>query len=180
MRQIQLSNGMTALVDEDDYEPLNRWKWYARKIGNTFYAVRNIPGAHRNHNKLFMHREILNSPKGKQVDHINGNGLDNRKINLRECTPAENRHNMHARRGISSKYKGVCWVKNKKKWQAAIMTNGKRHWLGYYANEIEAAFAYDQAAIKYFGEFSNLNFPKSTNCMVARSVEDVICLTKGA
>ena len=106
-----------------------------------------------------MHRAILNAPKGLLVDHIDGNGLNNRKSNLRLCTFAQNAHNSRPRRNSSSRYKGVCWHKLKKKWTVSIYKGGKRTYLGYYDDEIEAALAYDRKAEELFGEFAYLNFP---------------------
>ncbi len=105
-----------------------------------------------------MHRAILNAPKGLLVDHIDGNGLNNRKSNLRLCTFAQNAHNSRPRRNSSSRYKGVCWHKVKKKWTVSIYKGGKRTYLGYYDDEIEAALAYDRKATELFGEFAYLNF----------------------
>jgi hypothetical protein len=107
-----------------------------------------------------MHREIINAPDDLVVDHINYNGLDNRKANLRLATRRQN--SLHVIRTInpgSSKYKGVSWNTNKKRWHVQITTNGKTIRLGYFTDEIEAAKAYDQAAKKYHGDFAALNFP---------------------
>ena len=106
-----------------------------------------------------MHRYILNTPNGKETDHCNGNGLDNREDNLRICTTAQNQHNQISVRGMS-KYKGVSWNKNAKKWDARIKLNNKPIRLGYYISEIEAAHAYDKAALKYYEKYAHTNFPK--------------------
>jgi len=121
----------------------------------TFYAVRADGNT-----KTSMHREIMNAPKGLDVDHIDGNGLNNRKSNLRLCTHAENVHNSRPMRNGSSKYKGVCWHKTYKKWYSSIGKTGKRFYLGRFDNEIDAALAYDKKAKELFGEFAYLNFAK--------------------
>jgi hypothetical protein len=109
-----------------------------------------------------MHREIIRTPRHLVVDHINHNGLDNRKANLRPATRAQNNYNrlIIKRKDSSSKYKGVSWKKEYKKWQAQIYVNGQFKFLGYFEDEIQAAKAYDEAAKKYYGRFACLNFPK--------------------
>ena len=108
-----------------------------------------------------MHRQILHPPGHLVVDHINHNGLDNRKANLRHATRVQNNRNrlIIKRKGASSKYKGVSWRKRKKRWHARIHVNGRYKFLGYFKEEINAAKAYDKAAKKYHKEFASLNFP---------------------
>jgi len=159
-RLIKLTQGKYAIVDPEDFEKLNAYKWYAvNNHNNTFYAAR---GAERNNGKrkfVRMHQQIMKPPKGYCVDHENHEGLDNRKINLRIATPAQNSYNRKKiSKPSSSKYKGVSWVKRENKWQALIRYKGKRIFLGYFDDEIEAAKAYDEAAKKYYGEFAKLNF----------------------
>jgi len=106
-----------------------------------------------------MHREIINVEEGKVVDHINHNGLDNRKVNLRPATIAQNGWNRKPKtKNCSSKYKGVWWDKQLKKYRAQIWFNGNRLHLGYFKNQIDAAKAYDKAAKKYHGQFASPNF----------------------
>jgi hypothetical protein len=155
-RRIKLTKGQYTIVDVEDYPKLagDEWQFYESESKN-FYAVR------LDKNKLVkMHREIMNNPVGLFVDHKNGNGLDNRKKNLRIATPAQNNYNSRKRGGnVSSKYKGVSKIKKNNRWRAYITIAGpKQKHLGYFDNEIEAAKAYDGAAKELFGEFARLNF----------------------
>ena len=159
-RTIPLTQGQMALVDDDDYERLMQWTWCAvwNKDTKSFYAAR-----HSKYNKndkrrtIYMAREIMHARPGQQVDHINHNTLDNRKLNLRLCTRSQNQHNRKKQKG-SSRHKGVCWHKRDRRWQAGICYEGQHIYLGCFADEVKAARAYDRAAIKYFGEFAHLNF----------------------
>ncbi len=154
-RRIPLTRGKYAIVDPKDYEWLVKYKWHANgRQGGILYAV--------NQKRQRMHRLIMNAPKEKLVDHINGNGLDNRRANLRLATYTQNSWN--SRHGIgqgTSRYKGVIWYKRNKKWEAVISVNGRRKHLGYYKKEIDAARAFDKAAKERRGEFAVLNFPDS-------------------
>jgi hypothetical protein len=163
-RRIPLTQGRYAIVDPDDFERLNKHKWHAVRQNNTFYAIRCI-GPKKNRIRIRMHREIIRPPDHLVVDHINHNGLDNRKANLRPATRAQNNYNRLAikRKGSTSKYKGVAWKKDKNKWRARIHFNGKLIFLGYFKDEIQAAKAYDKAAKKYYGQFACLNFPADTD-----------------
>jgi len=151
---IPLTQGKFAIVDADDYDELSRYKWHVNKGGRTYYASSQKKGK-----AIKMHRLIAGAPKGLFVDHINHNGLDNRKRNLRLCTRLENIRNQLPRRGGSSQYKGVCWRKREKKFVATICVDGKKLYLGYFDDEIEAAKAYDKKAKELFGQFAYLNFP---------------------
>lgn len=155
MKQIPLTQGKFAIVDDEDYEWLMQWKWYAAKGTYTYYAARGFP------KRILMHRQILGLIKGdgKESDHKDHNGLNNRKINLRSCTKSENQHNQNIiRKKTSSKYKGVCWHKSHQKWTAQIVINNKHFCLGLFNNETKAAKAYDKKAKKLFGEFVLTNF----------------------
>ena len=142
-----------ALVDDEDFERLNSFSWYAQKGGNTFYAQRCIKVNGKKVN-IRMHREILN---GSIIDHIDRNGLNNQKSNLRVCTTSENAMNMRKHKKSKSNYKGVCFHKLEKKWVAQIKINRKGFYLGYFMSEVDAARAYNSKAVELFGEFANLN-----------------------
>jgi len=152
---IPLTQGKFAIVDAEDYDWLNQYKWYASKCKNTFYACRAEGGK-----TIRMHREIMQAPKGLVCNHINHNGLDNRKSNLRLCTNAQNCYNQRASATGTSKYKGVCWHKCRSKWSARIRCDGKFYNLGDFDDQMEAAMAYDNKAAELFGEFAYLNSPE--------------------
>ena len=154
MKEIPLTQGKVALVDDEDYERLNQFKWYALKRPNTWYAVRNILVENKR-TSISMHREIMDASKGHEIDHINGDGLYNLKTNMRFCTCQQNQFNQTlARRDNKLGIKGVCWHKKAKKFQAAIRINGTKIYLGIYAVLADADHAYRAAEIKYFGEFA--------------------------
>jgi len=154
MKEIQLSQGKVALVDDEDFERLSQWGWHYH-IG---YAARMSPRPRVKGKStiIYMHRLIMNTPDGMQVDHINGEGLDNRRENLRNCTNTENQHNQKLSKKSTTGFKGV--RKRERRFEAQIRVDGKDLYLGMYATPEEAARAYDNAAVKYFGEFSKVNF----------------------
>lgn len=153
MKEIQLSQGKFALVDDEDFDYLNQFKWCTTKYGNTFYAIRNIK-VDGKYKKKFMHGVVMN---GKGIDHRDMNGLNNQKSNLRFCTKSENAMNMRKMENASSIYKGVHFFRQTGKWQSYITINRKRIHLGYFYSEVEAAKAYNTKAISLFCEFANLN-----------------------
>lgn len=155
MAVISLTQDRFAIVDEDDALLLDQWRWYYSKGG---YAVRNARRETKQRRKIWMHRQIMNAPEDMEVDHINGNTLDNRRINLRLCNHVENVRNQHIARGATSRYKGVSWDSRSGKWQAQIGFNTRVIYLGRFADEADAAAAYDRAARERFGEFAHLNF----------------------
>lgn len=156
-KEIQLTQGKVALVDDEDFEWLNQWKWHAHERHNIFYAVCSSRIDGKVSKK--MHRQILNPGNDLQVDHIDGNGLNNQRINLRLCSHAQNIYNRGKLKSNTSGYIGVSWNKAKKKWSARTERNGKVFFLGYYENADDAAKAYDRHAKEFRGEFARTNFP---------------------
>ena len=157
MKKIPLTRGMVALVDDNDFEWLSQWKWYAVFSKGTYYAVRSHRNANGKRTSIKMHRQILDiTDSSIQVDHKNLKSLDNQRDNLRACTAVENCRNRSVRIG-TSQFKGVCWKKKHNQWVVRIRVNGRLIHLGYFKNEIEAARVYDSMAIKLFGEFAATN-----------------------
>lgn len=155
-KRIYLTQGQIALIDDEDFDRVNCFKWTADKVGLGFRAMRACYPGNNKRITIFMHRFIMDAPQGTIIDHINRNALDNRKSNLRFCTKAENQRNRTSRQiNNTSGYKGVTKVRNK--WAARISHQSKRIHLGYFVNIHQAAEAYNQAALKYFGDFANLN-----------------------
>lgn len=155
MKEIKITRNRVALVDDEDYGYLNQHKWTAQRNrnGGVYYAVRRIGNKH-----ISMHRVIMKITDPKIfVDHIDHEGLNNRKYNLRLCSNSDNKKNVRSRIGSTSKYLGVNWHKPLNKWRAGIKFNGKNIHLGYSHDEKEAALLYNKFAKKYHGEFANLN-----------------------
>lgn len=150
--EIPLTLGKVALVDAADLPLVGNIKWRAGDSKGKIYAV------HGRHQKLRMHRLIIGAPKGVPVDHANGDTLDNRRCNLRLCTPSQNGANSVTPRG-SSQYRGVRLRRKTGRWIAQINVQNKRIHIGVFPTEREAALAWDAVAHKAFGEFARLNFP---------------------
>lgn len=154
MKQIPLTQGKFAVVDDADFEWLNQWKWgfssgYARRLIW-------VKGGKGKQIIVYMHRLIMNPPD--VCDHINGNRLDNRRSNLRNCTQGQNTMNRSVlNKNNTSRYRGVSWFKRDGIWHAQIYINRKNLHLGYFDKLIDAAKAYNVAAVKFYGEFATLN-----------------------
>lgn len=159
MKRIKLTQGKYALVDDADYVFLNQYRWHASKERHRYYAVRGMPRSNPKRRVIRMHRVILGVPKDVEVDHINGNGLDNRRENLRSCTSGQN--SMHQRIHFDNTigFKGVHLMgrHRRKPYRVRIQANRRRVHIGCYETAREVAYAYDLAAIKYHREFALTN-----------------------
>lgn len=158
VREVPLGkSGRVALLDPIDHDRLARFRWCICRQGQVAYARRTVKrnGKVRT---LYLHREVMRAPDHLVVDHINGDGLDCRRSNLRLVTQAANVWNMGPRHG-TSKFVGVAWHVRHQSWIARIQVDGEQLHLGYYDDEVEAARARDLAAIAHFGEMARLNFP---------------------
>lgn len=175
MKTISLTRGQVAIVDDEDYEYANQWRWHARrgKGKNTFYASRGMYCKDtRKMDILLMHRVILRTPDGKLTDHINGNGLDNRKENLRICSASENSSNQKLRH--ARPMKGVQWIERLRKWRAYISAKKQRFHLGLFTNIGDAAEAYNKAALKMHGEYASLNDLSKVKAMEEATAEYIV------
>ncbi len=152
VRLIPLGDGFYAYVDAADYEWLSQWTWHACASG---YAFRFEKGKY-----VFMHRVIMKPPQGMVVDHIDGNKGNNCRLNLRVCTRQENLRNLRKQHGRRSRFKGVSCDKQRRTWVARWQWRDERCWLGRFKDEVEAARAYDYAAVAWFGRSTGLNLPE--------------------
>lgn len=150
---IPLTQGFSATINSEDYELVSQFKWYASRIKRCVYAKSTSAP------KILLHRLILNvTDKNIKIDHVDHNGLNNTRNNLRIASNNQNMYNARKWRiPTSSKYRGVYWCKSRKVWRVEITTNKIKKYLGKYNNEEDAALAYNIAAIDLHGEFANLN-----------------------
>lgn len=157
MKEIELTQGMVALVDDEDYERVSQYNWFAEQRGHTWYAQRHSPRPEKK--KIYLHRFIMDAPDGVQVDHKSRNGLDCRRDNLRLATHSQNKQNTGLLSNNASGFIGVTWHSGAGKWSAQIQVESEQIYLGLFTDKVEAAKARDVASIKYFKEFAVLNFP---------------------
>lgn len=157
MKAITLSNGLTALVDDEDFQTVAAYRWQANQHGNGWRAARHTRRADGSKTKQYMHQLLM--PGVALVDHINGNALDNRRANLRPATRAGNSRNQRRRHDNRSGFKGVSWEARRGAWRAYIRADGRQIHLGQFHDPSEAARAYDNAARRLHGAFAALNFP---------------------
>jgi len=162
---IPLTQSAHAIVDNEDLELLDGYRWSLTARRQLRYARRYV-----GRKAVYMHREIMNAPAGMQIDHINGNGLDNRKVNLRLCNCSQNQRNARKRKKTTSRFKGVSW--NNNRWRARIYFNGEQITIGRFKSELEAAKAYDKKAVELFGEFANPNFPSQKTTLISEKKQN--------
>lgn len=158
MITIPLTKGQAALLDDCDAH-LAALRWSSKPDSRTTYAFRWTQRPDGKRVRLRLHRAVLNAPPGVEVDHINGNGLDCRRSNLRLATASQNKANVALRRDSKSGFKGVSFDARDRKWCARIQVAGRKIGLGRFTDPVSAARAYDAGALRYFGTFARLNFP---------------------
>lgn len=158
MRLIPLTQGKFAMVDNADYEAVSQFKWHAEKGRHGFYAVRNIIRADGKKRIQYLHQFLM--PGVPQIDHRDGNGLNNQRCNIRPATHQLNGRGFRSKEfGATSQFRGVSWNQKRQKWETQIFVAGKRVFLGYFTDEIESAIARDKATLKYYGPDAQFNFP---------------------
>lgn len=148
---IQLSNGMVAIVDAVDVPRIRSRRWSASRSRNQWYVVSGKGGG-----LTYLHRIIIGAEDGQKVDHRDRDGLNNRRSNLRIATPSQNGRNRIVPRGVSG-YRGVSWVRRRRKWQASLKRDGRRIYGGQFTDVVEAAKAYNELAKSIDGENAILN-----------------------
>ena len=158
VQEIVLTQGFKTLVDDEDFDSASALNWHARRKGKTVYALRKIRRPDGSRSVQYLHQFLF--PEAGEIDHKDGDGLNNRRHNLLPCTHQQNLQS-HRRKipGTSSQFRSVTWHSLARKWAAQIKCNGKRFHLGLFLNESDAARAYDVRAREYFGIFAAPNFP---------------------
>jgi len=165
VKEIALTRGQVALVDDEDFERVNKYKWCAVwDSGRRIYTARRAKRVRERENGkqgcIYLHRFVMDAPNGEDVDHRDHDPLNDQKSNLRICARSQNCMNQLKQDGCSSRFKGVVWNKKKLNWQASIKKDYKQHHLGFFTDETDAARAYNQAALRLHGDFACLNvFP---------------------
>lgn len=159
VKQIPLTRGMAALVDDADFDELSRFKWHAVPSGNSFAATRGQWDGHRILH-VFMHRQIMQAEPDRWVDHKDGNALNNQRDNLRFATRRQNRANSRRNTTKTVPFKGVFFHKRINRYGAQLWRAGKSYWLGYFSDPEEAARAYDAKVREMDGDFACVNFPE--------------------
>lgn len=144
MKYLKLTQGKFALVDNDDFDELNKYKWH---FDGRYAARKPITG------KIYLHKVILRVKSDKEVDHINRNKLDNRKVNLREATHKENNANIKLLKTNTSGFRGICWDKSRELWTVGLYINNKRKYLGRFKILSEAIVIYRENALEHFGNY---------------------------
>lgn len=156
MKEIELNKGYIAMVDDEDYDLVSKYKWQViEKKSNKYAKTRKWNGSGYDH--FSMHRLILGAKKGESVDHADGNGLNNQRFNIRICTESQNAMNRGKNPTSGFKYKGITWCAYNNRYRAEIYKDGKRYRLGRFKTEEEAALAYNEAAKRLHGAFAKLN-----------------------
>lgn len=154
MKTIPLTQGHVAKVDDADYERVAQFKWHIKRYSHTIYATAHVPGNARQ--KVLLHRVIMDAAPGVEIDHIDRDGLNCQRSNLRASTHKQNNGNKQKRKDSKVPYKGITWHAQSSRWRVRV---AKQH-IGMFDDPVEAAKAYDVAAKKQWGEFAYLNFPE--------------------
>lgn len=161
--QVPLTKGKFALVDLVDWFEVSKYRWHAQKCSyreSAYYARWEYDSSGPNRKAIFLHNLLIKPEEGQCADHINGDGLDNRRYNLRIIDKNQNMFNRIKSKNKTSKFKGVYWASDRQKWRACIRLNKTLYNLGQFINEIDAATKYDSMASVMFGELAKLNFPE--------------------
>lgn len=162
MKELMLTNGTVVKVDDADYDMLNMYSWSMAKSKKLYYAVRTIRYQDGKRKIVLMHRLIMDTPHGMDCDHKDGDGLNNQRDNLRNCTRSQNSQNKVVSCKTRSGYKGISLDHKRNKWLARIKVGERTLFLGYHDDPIQAALAYNEAALEHFGEYAKINVIDAT------------------